>query len=149
MTTTTTTAGAIDRRRCPGCGKTKPLGAFYVRRSGRRAGQPLSRCKVCCRIEVSERRRTEDGRAAGIAYRSRPEVREASAERQRRWRRRPGNDLKEQARRQTVRARLIRCRATASWKLRRATDPRRQAALADLVAAYDRELARLAEQAEG
>ena len=34
-------------KRCPGCGEEKPIVQFSVCKSGRRAGRPVARCRLC------------------------------------------------------------------------------------------------------
>lgn len=37
----------METKRCPRCGEVKPFSEFYIRKSGKQAGQPMSYCKLC------------------------------------------------------------------------------------------------------
>lgn len=47
-------------RRCGNCKLRKPKSDFYIRKSGRRSGLPLSYCKPCAN-EMTKKRREENG----------------------------------------------------------------------------------------
>lgn len=135
--TTTEAAAPPDRRRCPSCGKTKPLGAF----TPRKGGGVYCWCRTCVRVGVGAYQQTEAYREWLKAYLARDDVkaRRAETDRKRAESRRP----KARAYRATPRARILHCRRQARARLRAAESPEKRARLEALIASYDSELARI------
>lgn len=161
----TQTTTPTESRRCTKCGRVKPAAAFtpLKRRSGYH-----SWCRNCVRIGAHDYRLTEAARARreGYAvarkreretdhrrealrerqkeYRSRPEVRERRRETDRL--RREARRARQRAYRRTPRGKVLHARSSTLSRLRRALDAgdgRRAERLGALVAAYERELARM------
>lgn len=137
---------AIDRvpdkkpeKRCTNCGYPKPIGEFARNRT-RRDGHS-DQCRQCLRIGAYERYHEGGGKEATATYNARPEVkaRRRDYDRGRQERR----DASRAAQRKTPRGKVLECRYSARSKFRRAVTDERLAALEALIAAYDRELARL------
>ena len=124
-------------KRCPRCDRLKPVAQFY--RSSRSRDGLQGWCKQCSRLSVGEYRQTDLYRAWKAAYRGRPEVREKD----RVAHRAPASRARNAARARSVRGRLVHTRWYHARQLRDATDPARIAHLEALIAAYDREIARI------
>jgi hypothetical protein len=127
-------------RRCTHCLRLKPLSHFTPRPS--RGGYPHSWCKLCQRLDRLEWRRTPEYRAWLEQYLARPEVQERrrEADRKRQEQRRG----KPRACNQTARGRILHCRREARRRLLKAETEPQRVRLTALIAAYDRELERLA-----
>jgi hypothetical protein len=126
-------------KRCPHCGRVKPLGAFYRRRADR---QPSSWCKTCSRIERASFRETPEYRDWLAVHLARPDVRQRrrEADRKRLERRR----LRKREYNATIWGKLLHCRRQARRKLRVTSDETRRVALRCLIDQYEAELVRLA-----
>ena len=131
---------AATAKRCAHCGRVKPVDAFrLLRDDDRRRTRPFSWCRSCERIYTHHRQQTASHLAWRREYEQRPEVIEARRESDRRRRK----SEKRMAWNQSVRARILKCRRTARHQLRKATDPKRIAALKSLIAMHTAELERM------
>lgn len=139
------TDGCVDRavKCCTNCGRWKARDQFPRNRAKR--DNLESQCKQCRRNAAYTHYHEGGGKAVKAAYGVRPEVK---AHRLR--------DAARQARRKAAKAlyeksprgKLVQCRSKARAKLRRATSDEQRGRLEALVAACDREFARLDQLAQ-
>jgi len=59
----------METKVCCVCGQEKPLIAFYIRKSGRRAGKPYSKCIHCHDRPTKEAHDFSHGRNWATAFR--------------------------------------------------------------------------------
>jgi hypothetical protein len=137
---------AIDRvpdkqggKLCTNCGHPKTLDEFARNRS--RQDGHSAQCLLCLRIARTERYHEGGGKEAQVAYYARPEVQASRREYDRGRRNR--RMASRRAYNTTLRARIAKCRCNARRKFREAMTDERRAELETLIAAYDREIARL------
>jgi hypothetical protein len=127
------------KKRCPNCGHPKVAGEFASDRS--RKGGLSSHCLLCLRIGRNTYYHEGGGKEVESAYRSRPEVKA----RKRAYDRTRKEQLKASkvAYMRTPRGRIAEYRRKARRKLRQPVTDGRRAEIESLIAAYDREIARL------
>lgn len=131
--------GGLDRKKCAGpCGKVKPLDAYGSLGAGK--GQ-RTECRTCFRHRMAAYRQTPEWRAWYEAWVARPEVQARRKETDRRRYARRQAAIKAQARPALMK--LQSARSSAKGRLAREARPHRIAALEALLAAYDREIARI------
>lgn len=128
-------ADARNRKACTRCKRVVPPAAFY--RDRRNRSGLSSWCRVCRRVPDRRSHRTAAAKAKRKAREARPDVRDRIRELDRERNRRRG------AYRKTGRYRLMACRRSARYKLRRERDRGRRDALLALIARYDAELSRM------
>jgi hypothetical protein len=144
-------ASAPDRKRCSHCGRVKPLGAFVwlPYRNGTRRPRYSSWCRTCIRIGMAAYRQTEQARLTRRDYSEREEVGRKKREYDRQYQLRPEVRARRKLQQQSARGKLLHCWRMARSRLQAARDPERRRILTDLLATYNRELARMDQRRQG